>query len=320
MKRLIAALSMLLLAVLLTACGNDSKPAPLAQTKAAFLSDVSGSGRQINIIKNDGTGLTPVGTPGDYYTVSISTDGAKIAVAMAGEMTTDIAVIKADGTGLTKVTPADVLWAYYPRFSPDGTKLMFVGYTGTGNGDDLMEMNADGTGFVNHSNNDGWCYHVAAYSPDGTQAVVYRHTVSGTAAARLRSHRPVAHTTYDAGLYLITLSTMQATKLTSDTSNSEDYWPAFSADGKTIFFTRWLYSSSWNPNIYSIKTDGTGLTQLTTTNSDYTPVVIGSKVLFSSERNDPNNWQSAEIYAMSTDGTTQTRLTTNSVWDGFDWD
>jgi Tol biopolymer transport system component len=70
--------------------------------------------------------------------------------------------------------------------------------------------------------------------------------------------------------------------------------------------------------IYVVDVDGTNLTQLTNSSYDWSPIVVGDKVLFVSTRDSqghtvPDN----EIYQMNPDGSGLTRFTNNNANDTF---
>jgi Tol biopolymer transport system component len=91
-------------------------------------------------------------------------------------------------------------------------------------------------------------------------------------------------------------------------------YPAFSRDSKTIFFNN--TTSPAGEYIYSIGIDGTNLKQLTQSNYDYCPLVLGNTVLFQSTSSTqvPDSYQ---VFTMAEDGSGATQLTHDAVFDGF---
>jgi Periplasmic component of the Tol biopolymer transport system len=89
--------------------------------------------------------------------------------------------------------------------------------------------------------------------------------------------------------------------------------PVISPDGKKIVFTLGTVDASSASPLWSVNSDGTGLTQLTTDGAiDYRPTwsADGSQIAFVSTR-DAN----AEIYVMNADGSGQVNVTNNAAND-----
>jgi Tol biopolymer transport system component len=89
--------------------------------------------------------------------------------------------------------------------------------------------------------------------------------------------------------------------------------PVISPDGKKILFTLGTLDASSASPLWSVNSDGTGLTQLTTDGAiDYHPTWSpdGSQIAFVSTR-DGND----EIYVMNADGTGQLNVTNNAAND-----
>ena len=92
----------------------------------------------------------------DVYDAAFSPDGTKIAVEAYGYNDIDgdfdgLVLMNADGSNpqlLTNPYAVCDCWDGYPTFTPDGSQIIFTGYTYTGSADilDLYVVNADGTG------------------------------------------------------------------------------------------------------------------------------------------------------------------------------
>ncbi len=102
----------------------------------AFVSQYQDGQSAIDVINADGSNRRRILT-NENVSVAWSPDGSKILSAYGGQLYT----IKPDGSDLRQLTnyPAD---HQYPRWSPDGTKIVFVR---KGNGSVMYVMNADGT-------------------------------------------------------------------------------------------------------------------------------------------------------------------------------
>lgn len=102
----------------------------------------------IYTMNTDGGGLRQLTDPPQGFwdsQPSWSPDGTKIAFTRgSGERPgrPDVFTMNADGTHLSKLT-GKTEGAHSPDFSPDGKRIVFVGWNG---GDKLYVMNADGTG------------------------------------------------------------------------------------------------------------------------------------------------------------------------------
>ena len=128
-----------------------------------------------------------------------------------------------------------------PVFWPNGRKILYVSERDTY---DLISVNVDGTGEVNLTSGDGIDYWTPTISPDGTKIVASGDGVDGY------------------GLYILNADGSNPKLLTQD---EDDYSPSFSPDGKYIVFSRWDDVGAIGINVYIMKTDGTGVTPLTTT-------------------------------------------------------
>jgi len=117
-------------------------------------------------IKPDGTGLTPVLWLALQPTWS--PNHQKLAFKRKYSNPDGIGTINPDGTGLTMLTfePDD----QDPKFSPDGTKIVFARRTTAGTMD-LWIMNQDGTQQAPITNTPGYSEYQPDFSPDGKKLV-----------------------------------------------------------------------------------------------------------------------------------------------------
>jgi TolB protein len=144
--------------------------------RIAFASNREGRFR-IYLVRADGAGVrrvSPRGGAGDSYSPSWSPDGRLIAFSSshATPENPEIYVVRPDGSGPKRLTRTrggvEVLGDDgWPRWSPDGTRIVFSSNR-TGNGE-VWIMRADGTGqrrLAGLARRDDWA---PAFSPDGTQ-------------------------------------------------------------------------------------------------------------------------------------------------------
>ncbi|NDJ75364.1 MAG: hypothetical protein GYB65_03815 [Chloroflexi bacterium] len=136
----------------------------------------------------------------------------------------------------------------------------------------------------------------AAWSPDGTQLVYVTEIAPG-----------------QSDLAIVDISTGTTTPLTA--LGAQVVHPAWSPDGARIAFAS---DASGDMEIYTINTDGTGLTNLTenpATDESPTWAPDSGRLAFQSDRDGDT-----ELYVMAADGTNPARLTTspgadrNPVW------
>jgi len=156
--------------VQLTATGQNANPSWSPDgTKIAFISrKYPNPGAELYTMNADGSGVSqishdcPVAPCVEVqHKVSWSPDGARIAYSHGivnqptpGEDTfLDIFIINVDGTNETRLThfgdgPTPDHFADYPDWSPDGTKITFMGVTAKIPTDQVYVINVDGTGLV----------------------------------------------------------------------------------------------------------------------------------------------------------------------------
>jgi Tol biopolymer transport system component len=150
------------------------------------------------------------------YEPVASPDGRRIAYARGLEGRSDIFVMNRDGSEVVNVThhAGD---DYDPMWSPDSRRIAFTSHR-TGD-DETYVMNADGTSVrrVTHSRGDD---ENPTWMPDGRRLVV--------SSVRGGDRRPE--------IYVVTISTGRAVRLTNDTYFND--WPQVSPNGRWIAYTR----------------------------------------------------------------------------------
>jgi len=291
--------SLLLVIVVLTlcSCGSSSPaaqpPPPPPVYTFAYLNHVGTNLSQIKTMKTDGTLQISIGAPDNFSYVRLSPDGKKVVFScLDSSSVSQVGLINADGSGRTNLIlpPADN-YPQYPQFTPDGTKIIFQSLTHNGYLD-IVTVNLDGsnpTFLTNGGGNHFW----PTVSPDGKLIAL---AVDSPAA-------------YD-------LATMHidGSGLTVIGNGIQNRYPAFSSDGKKIFLNDTTTSSGMF--IYSVNLNGTSLKQLTQSNYDYCPLVLGNAVLFQSTTS-ASFVDGYQIFKMSEDGSGMIQLTHDAVFDGF---
>lgn len=272
----------------------------------------------------------------------------------------EIYVMNEDGTGTRRVTSTNptppegvgnfTALADQPAFSPDGTKIAFIGSSSDFSNFDIYVVNSDGTNRVQLTQTADSESH-PAWSPDGTRLTFSRNsqaTGTGSSSENYRSH-----------IYVMNADGSGAVKI-ADVGN--DSAPSWSPDGTHIAFSSFANDGS-SSRIYTVQPDGTQLTAITPggfstapswspnsqllTFSSYdgntgyyqvallsasdingTPTILtngssqgafnpvfksdGNSLVFqASPDNDP------EIYSIDLNGANLQRLTTNPGYDGF---
>jgi Tol biopolymer transport system component len=202
--------------------------------------------------------------------------------------TGSICTTEADGGNVQRLTDSPS-YEYSPRWSPDGTKIVFV--SKRDNNDEIYVMNADGSNQTRLTNNLADDYS-PIFSPDGTRIAF---------GSRRDNNDEI---------YVMNADGSNQTRLTNDPAG--DYSLVWSPDGSRIAFAR-------DGHIYVMGADGANQTRLTTGGSDGSPrwSPDGTKIAFQRFGTLYNN---SEIFVMNADGSNQTRLANEASSDGsLDW-
>ena len=242
--------------------------------KIAFYTG-QGTSDNIWVMQPDGSGLTNVtNTPSsNERDPAWSPDGTKVAF----EAQQDIWTMNADGSNMVNLT--DGRQGALPSWSPDGSKIAFTA-TRADPGDfqsKIYVMDADGGNQTRIT--DGFTAdHSPAWSPDGRIAFVRSShifkmnddgsnitpvTGSGTsdyAPSWSPNGARIAYTRSGSspgttGIHIINPDGSNDVDLTAQLTEAHD--PAFSPDGSKLVVSR-------NGHVWTMNTDGTGATQLTT--------------------------------------------------------
>ena len=253
----------------------------------------------------------------------------------------EIYLMKADGSGVTRLTnnPAS---DGQPAWSPNGTKIAFV--SNRAGNDEIYVMNPNGTGVTRLTNNAA-ADEGPAWSPSGTKIAfssnraghpeIYVMNANGTGVTRLTNnltstctHRPFClferapawssdgakiaflHRAGDFGFTTIDVMNADGSGVKALIGAALPLKLVWSRLGRLAYDPVW----SGNHEIFSVRADGTGRTQLTNNSKiDEYPTWSpdGTSLAFESDRDGD-----FEVYAMNANGTGVTRRTNNSVFDG----
>jgi len=274
--------------------------------RIAFQSRVDGKD-EIFLMDPDGSNITRLtNTPGhNNGCPAWSPDGSRIAFSSDRDGaqvnafdTYDIYVMAADGSSVTRLTNTPGHDNTCPRWSPDGTMLVFTSDRDSASPPDpyfaeVYRMGADGSNQTRLTHHEALTSQ-AAWSPDGARIAYSTNSDSpGT-------------DNYE--IYMMDADGSNPKRLTNNAPFA-DFEPAWSPDGTRIAIMSKRNQFQWN--IWTIAPDGSNPIQLTNTgaeNMDLNPEWSpdGTKITFASNRaHDPE----LAVYVMDADGSHPTRLT-----------
>lgn len=215
----------------LTFTGGAERPAWSHDGSKVVYAEISSAPHRIAIINSDGTNnqYFDLGTAYGFYP-SISPNGAKIAfdsdLANPGTIADDIYSMNVDGSNIVRLTTSGD--NTHARWSPDGTKILFIS-TRDGS-EDIFVMNADGTNQTSLGTTAGDEFY-AQWSPNGSK-ILY---------------------TLNSGIYVMNANG------TGSTHVIDGRYPDFSYDGTKI-----IYTDANDDKLYTVNLDGTGAARVTT--------------------------------------------------------
>ncbi len=262
---------------------------PKPSGRLVFVSDRSGTGR-MNIYTMASDGSNPVKvTNGERIDLdpAWSADRKRIAfvgIADAKAQKSDIYTTSPDGTLLKKVVALDTI-AFSPTWSPDGKLLAFSKLDSGANKSTLVIMTMSSDGSNQKRLVDGLS---PAWSPDG-EHILYTILEADTNAPHLyimdkngKGQKQLVsgksglgawapdgkHIAYMASgenhqphIYVVN-SDGSGSKQVIATDGAVDFAPAWSDDGRKLYFTR-LEAGVANPSIYSVDINGANPVKLT---------------------------------------------------------
>jgi Tol biopolymer transport system component len=262
---------------------------PIAFTATGWC--VKGSGEEIFLVNPDGSDVRCItNSAGDDRDPSWSPDGSRIAFSSKRDGNWQIYVMDADGSNQIRVT-VDNLHNDMPSWSPDGKQILYQ--SSPGKGTSIRLVNIDGTNdqaLTKYSDKREDLY--PHWSPDG-QSIVFSSFGGGSTAGiyvmhpdgsdihLLKAgplHNPVwspdgeqiAFDGEPAGckfeIYIMNADGSKMHVITNHPEGCGGYnkHPAWSPDGKWLTFTsRRKFDTGSRSEIFKIRIDGTGETQLT---------------------------------------------------------
>jgi Tol biopolymer transport system component len=189
--------------------------------------------------------FVPLSGSGSKQQVGASTNGRIAYTSPDTSSYLQIHTVNTDGTDDEQLT-TDAYAHWYPSYSPDGTKIAFVGQLPPSGDDQIIVMNADGTNQVTITTAANTVNETPAWSPDGTKIAYARG--------------PDDYSTPYV-LYISNADGTNPTAVTDGTSYSVS--PSWNADGSKLAYT-------CGGQICSISKDGTNNTVLTSGSSSHT--------------------------------------------------
>jgi len=212
-----------------------------------------------------------------------------------------------DGTGITNLSGSPGTFDALPRWSPDGTKLVFSRTDGQ-TPLNLYRMNADGSNVVRLTNSPNTGDLFAAWTADGRQIVFTRDTGGSGAGCSSGST-----------LWIVNADGSGVHELTPPSYIA--CMPATSPHGSKVAFSA-SFDHGLTFQIYTINLDGMGLRRLSpaVTGFDFRPnwSPDGESLVFLNGPMPVINYNA--IWVMSSDGSERQQLTLPSPsWDNPAW-
>jgi len=258
----------------------------------------AGKFEQLFTVRSDGSGRRQVTRFSDSAGGSLShwsPDGSRIVFTRRWDPDgpnerEKIYVANADGSNLQPIDLPGVE-PIQPTWFPDGRRILFLDLASTPT---FKIVNADGTGLTN-----------AGMPPFGDSACVFG---DGKRVAVLRPRTPGDDEVL--AIFVIRLDTRSARRITPWGSYTETI--DCSPDGTVVVFAKPAFGPPRSANVFTIRTDGTGLRQLThssggsVNNNPNSWSPDGKKIVFT--RN-PGGGNDRVLFVMNADGSRVRQLT-----------
>lgn len=246
-------------------------------------------GCQIFTSNPDGSSLDQVTTEGESFLPDWSPDGTKIAYAGTASGDAAIWVADADGSNARQLTPNDRSSDdFWPRFHPDGDRILYVNCLGSDCDGGLYSVRLDGTHRHAVTPNSGASYNVGEISPNRHRLAYMRWHVDGVKM----------------GIYVARPDGSRERLITPP--RLEAWYPDWSPSGENILFSDRIFFDRPNLSIYTIHPDGSGLNELTDNafrindwGAAYSP--DGRKIVFNSDRR-AGCYGCGDLFIMTADG------------------
>jgi Tol biopolymer transport system component len=245
---------------------------PAANGRILFTHCEDPGGCQIYTANPDGTAVDQVTSGEDSFQGDWSPDGTQIAYASLASGDLTIWIVDADGTDPHQLTPddpdSDDLW---PRFTADGRWILLTNCLGFDCDGGVSAVRPDGTGLHHVTRNSHRSYNLADQSPDGSSMTYQRWHVGGVKMAVYVSGARGRHE------HRVSPPGLQG------------WWPDWSPTGRRIVFTSQVFQDRPSPRLFTVRPNGSRLTQLThpsRPHSDVSPAYSpnGRRILFATDR------------------------------------
>ena len=180
-------------------------------------------------------------------------------------------------------------------WSPDGTRIAFVGREGTA-ASTLWVMNADGSNLTQLA--EGFGVDQVAWSPNGKEI------------AFLATEDPEGNPGGPTGIWAVPVAGGDPSLVLQGSSWEQ---PGWSPEGTRLVVVGWNGDVR---NLYTVNVDGSQLTQITNDGASYADPhwsPDGTRIAYS-RWPDPTGWN-VDVYVMNTDGSHQQQLTDWKGWD-----
>jgi WD40 repeat protein len=214
----------------------------------------AGQTLKLYVMRNDGGGIRPVVTTGEYVEDVRWTPDGRLVFTQPPVFNSwpDVCQVSADGTGLSCAAPegGNIIGGQL-SLSPDGKRMVQAA------GSDFVFMNVDGTNYQVVSNTGTGMNYDADWSPDG-QHVVYKHVedIDGDGQEEF-------------DIYVMDVDGTNPTRLTTDAAIHKN--PRWSPDGQQILFVSSTLETDGNPELKVMDADGSHVHKLTPNGHDEGP-------------------------------------------------